>query len=208
MTINPDDSKQLQDSVLLAVRGGFDSRETIIETEIDNWRDDWQGDDYSFDVWKRHIAYTVDVLMKRHYTEQQTWLHETDCDKLDEAFAELDRCGIVARQNFSCCQSCGHTEIQDEILEAQDYRPIQGYVFFHQQDTEHATDNDRLYLAYGGAIEGEIHALEVAQEVVATLRKAGLTVEWNGLIHKRIAVKMTWQRRRLPEYVLKLDKSA
>jgi hypothetical protein len=38
-----------------------------------------------------------------HRLAQQTWPAVTDCDLLDRALGELERAGIVARQDFTCC---------------------------------------------------------------------------------------------------------
>ena len=170
----------------------------MIESAVDYLRDD-----YGSYLVRHEAAKITDELLHLHYEDQRTWTHETDCDKLDEAFAELDRKGIVARQNFTCCQTCGHTEIGYEIDDALEYRPVRGYVFFHKQDTEHVVETDRLYLAYGSVEGKEDDSIEIGHEVVAVLRRAGLSVEWNGMIQKRICIKnIHWQRRRLPEAIL------
>ena len=54
-------------------------------------------------------------LLAAHRAEQAGWESPTDCDRLDEAFATLNRLGIVARQDFSCCTPCGHKDIWQEI---------------------------------------------------------------------------------------------
>jgi hypothetical protein len=36
---------------------------------------------------------------------QEQWPAVTDCDLLDRAFEELERAGVVARQNFTCCRT-------------------------------------------------------------------------------------------------------
>jgi hypothetical protein len=41
--------------------------------------------------------------IEAHLAAQQQWPAVTDCDLLDRAFAELERAGIVARQDFTCC---------------------------------------------------------------------------------------------------------
>jgi len=38
-----------------------------------------------------------------HLAAQEQWPSVTDCDLLDRAFGELDRAGIVSRQDFTCC---------------------------------------------------------------------------------------------------------
>src|SRR5262245_61330412 len=54
-------------------------------------------------------------LLAAHRAEEATWKGPTDCDRLDAAFAALQRRGVVARQNFSCCSNCGHGEMWDEM---------------------------------------------------------------------------------------------
>jgi hypothetical protein len=203
-----DDFKMLYTHIALLVRVGFDNRDAIIENTVDLFHDDVLilGDDVTAcaDSLRPHVAKITDDLIAGQYAVQKFWNFETDCDKLDDAFAELDRNGIVARQNFTCCQTCGHAEIKDEILNAQEYRRIRGYVFFHQQDSEHAAESDTLHLAYGAVDRDEDESVVIGHEIVTTLRKHKLIVEWNGTIQKRIKIKeLHWQRRRLPEHLLK-----
>lgn len=188
--------QSVQDHIELQVKVGYDSREQIIasaEVMFEDAIEDRQE-------LRRLAARLTDSALAAHFSAQRTWSHETDCDKLDEAFAELDRNGIVARQNWTCCQTCGHTEIAYELGRTAVHRRVRGYVFFHQQDSEHVAHEDNLYLAYGSLNGGDDEAVAVAREVAATLRRYGLTIEWNGLIQKRICIRdIHWQRRRLPE---------
>jgi len=41
--------------------------------------------------------------VKAQLAGQMEWPTVTDCDLLDRAFGELERAGIVCRQNFTCC---------------------------------------------------------------------------------------------------------
>jgi Arc/MetJ-type ribon-helix-helix transcriptional regulator len=188
--------QSLADEIGLQVKAGYSSRAEIIEAAIDMYND--EAEDHH--QLRRLVAQLTDSALAVHYAEQRTWEHVTDCDKLDEAFAELDRNGIVARQNFACCQTCGHTEISYELGKTSVHRRVRGYAFFHQQDSETVASTDNLYLAYGAFNQGDDEALAVAWEVVRTLRQHGLSVEWNGKISKRIRIKdIHWQRRRLSE---------
>ncbi|WP_370172102.1 MULTISPECIES: DUF6891 domain-containing protein [Hyphomonas] len=130
-------------------------------------------------------------------SEQAEWSILTDFDRLELAFDMLEDKDIVARQNFTCCGSCGATEIGIEIEEFEAYgRPARGYVFFHQQDTESAIETGHLYLSYGASrntADGVI--LEVGQEIVDTLKSVGLKVHWDGKLEHRIGVSLAWQRR-------------
>ena len=130
-------------------------------------------------------------------SEQAEWSVLTDFDRLELAFDMLEDKDIVARQNFTCCGSCGATEIGIEIEEFEAYgRPARGYVVFHQQDTESAIETGHLYLSYGASrntADGVI--LEVGQEIVDTLKSVGLKVHWDGKLEHRIGVSLAWQRR-------------
>jgi len=169
------------------VAAGYDERDEIVEELIDSA----QGDE--LDVTEEQIAAIVDEAWREHLAEQATWPPMTDVDRLNRAFATLDASGIVARQNFSCCQNCGHGEIRDE---RPDDAPSHGYTFFHVQDTEAAVDGGGLYLAYG-SFEPDSDAAGVGRRVSEALRAEGLSVEWNGSTNTRILVKLEW-RRRLP----------
>jgi len=184
---------ELRDVIELDVKGGYDSREQIINNAIDFLMGEYDP------TWLEEQAIELtDNALKRHYDEQKLWLYETDCDKLDEAFSELDRHGIVARQHFTCCQTCGHAEISYEIKETEKHRPVHGYVFFHWQDTESAVRSDYLYLAYGSVSGKESESNDIANNVVAALNRAGLDAEWNGSVRSRICIKnIIWQRRRI-----------
>jgi hypothetical protein len=134
---------------------------------------------------------------------ERTWPVPTACDRLDRAFASLERAGIVARQHFSCCGTCGAAEISDEIEAARARRPVRGYTFFHVQDTESAVAGDGLHLAYGAASADGITeeqwnraAIAVGHEVVAALRAEGLDASWSGDLDERIHVPLEWRRRR------------
>jgi hypothetical protein len=135
--------------------------------------------------------------LAKHAAAQATWPAETDCDRLDKAFAELEQNGVVARQNFSDCGTCGVAEIGDVIDAARKSgRNVRGYVFYHMQDTESAVNGSGLYLNYGSVGPDEKADLKIAAEIVEALKQCGLKATWNGTIKQRIGVKLDWKRRR------------
>ncbi|GAA2128431.1 DUF6891 domain-containing protein [Glycomyces algeriensis] len=128
-------------------------------------------------------------MWRERVAEQAGW-GVTDCDRLTEAFAELDRGGIVAREHFACCQRCGTTEIWDEA--DPEHR---GYVFFHMQDTESAHDGV-LYLAYGSRSDLVEETLAVGHDVVKTLQAHGFQTAWDGSERTRIRITdLEWRKR-------------
>jgi hypothetical protein len=127
-----------------------------------------------------------------HLETQAGWPARTDSDRLTDAFRALDLAGIVAREDFACCQSCGSSEIGDE---AGSGTPSWGYVFYHGQDAERAAQGGTLWLAYG-SFGKQIGGAQVGEEVVAALRGEGLEVDWTGDAAQRIQVRLRWAKRR------------
>ncbi|HEU4968451.1 DUF6891 domain-containing protein [Sphingomonas sp.] len=135
--------------------------------------------------------------LAEHSMAQRNWPDRTDCDRLDDAFAALEADGIISRQNFTCCGTCGSAEIWDEMKAIEEAGgAVRGYAFYHMQDTESAAEGHGLYLNYGACEEGEHAALAIARDIVAHLEDHGLDCHWNGEWGKRIAVALDWKRRR------------
>ncbi|MEV5748014.1 hypothetical protein AB0L00_09365 [Actinoallomurus sp. NPDC052308] len=126
-------------------------------------------------------------------SDQETWPDVLDADRLIRAFRELETAGIIARENFTCCQSCGTAEIGGEAPEGAEPR---GYVFCHHQDVQAAVGGHGVYLSYGAFGGDEAATTRIGEEIVAVLRRHGLTPDWNGDSGRRIAVPLTWRRRR------------
>ncbi|GGZ10288.1 DUF6891 domain-containing protein [Streptomyces poonensis] len=132
----------------------------------------------------------VDRLWLERLAEQETWEGTTDPERLTRAFATLEASGITARENFTCCRSCGTSEIGAEREDAR------GFVFFHSQCTEGAAAGHGLWLLYGGFDGSAGTTAAVGREVVAALTEAGLSAQWDGDPGDAITVTpLTWHRR-------------
>jgi hypothetical protein len=155
----------------------------MMEDAVDEY--DWNAlYDIVHESWEAQVA------------EQRKWPEVTDNDLLERAFAQLRRTGIVAEENFTCCQPCGMAEIDDQIPEGS---VMDGYAFFHRQDTESALTYGEFFLSYG-AFDPEPEpqkTVEIGQRVVAALEAEGLRTEWDGSPANRITVFIEW-RKRLP----------
>lgn len=175
-----------------AVKEGFLSEEDIVETATE-----FALEETGLDDQEAAIARITAQLISVHRRVQARWKTPTDCDKLDTAFARLERRGVVSRQNFTCCSTCGHHEIWDEIREAKGRGKVSGYVFYHMQDTEGACEGGSLYLKYGAVAEGEAAVAEIGRAVVEELEVVGLKAEWNGRPDTAVqVVGLKWKRRR------------
>jgi hypothetical protein len=182
----------LREFIAHRVREGFEPAHEIIEN----------AQDWAYDKYERHdllveIKRLTAELLAVHRAEQVGWGPTTDCDRLDQAFAALNSQGIVARQDFSCCNNCGFTEIWDEVEEAENQQAVEGYVFYHLQGTEQAIKTGQLWMAYG-CVEDDPEALQrVVNKIVGELRRVGLNASWGGTPGHPIVVEgIAWRRRR------------
>ncbi|MFC4021500.1 DUF6891 domain-containing protein [Micromonospora sp. GCM10011542] len=130
--------------------------------------------------------------LTRHLAEQAHWPEVTDSDRLTAAFRALTAAGVVAREDFTCCQNCGVHEIGADVPRTIEPR---GYAFYHRQDAERVAAGSPVFVNYG-AFDGAT-AAEIGAEVANALRAEGLTVHWNGDTASRIQVPMAWRRRRV-----------
>ena len=124
---------------------------------------------------------------------------------LNQAFAVLEKNGIIAWQNFSCCGTCASAEIWDVTDESREWL---GHVFYHEQDAKTLTEAGGTYVAFGSFLayprdERDWEALsEVRKEesnekhrelsvalmkdcIAPVLVRYGLRVDWNGRFDTR-----------------------
>jgi hypothetical protein len=174
------------------VAEGFDSEEDIVEDALEYFAEQFE-DAHGLSAMARRLAAE---LMAEHLKEERNWTADTDCDRLDKAFDDLELQGILARQNFTCCQTCGHSEIWEEIEQTRLESEVKGYVFYHMQDTDRVLEEGRLYLAYGAVDNNDESTEQVAAQIVDTMRRHGFRVDWNGSLDKRVCVEnLNWRRR-------------
>jgi hypothetical protein len=133
----------------------------------------------------------ADRMWLERVAEQAAWQGETDPERLTHAFTALQKAGITARENFTCCRNCGQSEIGGEG--GPDAR---GFVYFHTQCTDSAAAGQGLMLLYGGFDGSSETAAVIGDEVVAALEAAGLSAEWDRDPGRAITVTpLDWRRR-------------
>jgi len=194
-TPSPEQFDELRDCIEREVAAGFLAADEIVETAIEMVED---AEALDAAMLHAQAGRLTQQALHDHARAQAQWPATTDCDRLDTAFEALQARGILARQNYSCCGSCGVAEIHAEIAAAEQEpaRAIAGYVFYHAQDTEAAVEGYGVCLNYGAVADGEAAALAIAREVVAVLHAHGLATQWDGTWSQRISVPLEWQRRR------------
>lgn len=175
---------EFQNEVKRLLRSGFYSLEEAQEAAGEIV--DFSGPDIQASILSQK-AYN-EVLL-----EQNQRIGVSDCDRLVQAFEVLRANGVVCCENFSCCGNCGSHEIWDVVEMAQSMgKKIQGYVFYHQQDTENAVEGHGLHFNYD-SVDGPSET--IAALLVAELQNSGLKPTWNGSTSTRVFVPLEWNRR-------------
>ncbi|MFE5941749.1 DUF6891 domain-containing protein [Streptomyces sp. NPDC056480] len=133
----------------------------------------------------------VDRMWLERVEEQSSWRGETDPERLTRAFEALRESGITARENFTCCRTCGQSEIG-----AEGGPDARGFVYFHTQCTDSAAAGQGLMLLYGGFDGSPETTTAIGREVVAALEATGLPTEWDGTPDRAITLTpLDWRRR-------------
>jgi len=183
---------KMRDYIRREVAGGFSSTDDICRIAVEIY-----SDKHDPSVLLPHARTLVQEMIDAQLSEQANWEKPTDCDRLDQAFRDLESQGIISRQNYSCCGTCGSGEIWDEMIALQsEGKNVRGYTFYHEQDTQHAVDGEGLYLNYGSIEENVPAQIDIGHEIVRILNQHDLATDWNGDLQYRIFVKLNWQRRR------------
>ncbi|MCB8905032.1 MULTISPECIES: DUF6891 domain-containing protein [unclassified Streptomyces] len=133
----------------------------------------------------------VDRMWLERVEEQSSWQGETDPERLTRAFESLREAGITAREHFTCCRTCGESEIG-----AEGEPDARGFVYFHTQCTDSAAAGHGLTLLYGGFDGSRETTTAIGHEVVAALEATGLPTEWDGTPDRAITLTpLNWRRR-------------
>ena len=182
---------EIADEIRSEVRAGFEPRERIIEI-------------FREEKYRRgelnvgEITKAVDDEFAKLREEQKSWPAETDCDRLDKAFNELNSAGIIALQNAGFDQSDGYGDFRDAYNQSHDKSAVAGYCFYHGQDLERAQQGEGLLLAFGPVDAKNEPTLgpKIGQRIVKILEAHGFKTEWNGKFNSRIKItRFEWKKR-------------
>lgn len=184
--------EEMRKHIETAVACTYDPPDEIMRVAVEIAEDTYK-DGVDFAPYAERILKEV---VRKRLAEQSTWPEVTDCDRLDCAFAALEANGIICRPNFSCCGTCAAAEIGEEIAKEEAAgRVVRGCAHFHMQDTEHAVQGAGIYLSYGAVEPGVENSEAIGREIAAAMQGQGLTVNWDGVLAKRIGVPLDWKRR-------------
>jgi len=99
--------------------------------------------------------------------------------KIDSLQDSLETIGVVFRENWACCSSCGHHEMSIELKE-EELEDDTSYMFYHQQEGNRLRDGaTTLHLQHSILTDDLNLILEVLKEYGS---------DWNGEEDKTIEI--------------------
>jgi hypothetical protein len=182
---------EIRDEVATLVRAGFYNKNRIMEILCEEIYT--QGELNPTDV-----SAAIDEELARLQAEKKTWPAVTDCDRLDAAFAAMNRRGVIALQNAGYTQTDGYEDFRAALEKHPRRSSVIGYCFYQGQDLERAIHGEGLFLAFGPVDprDEEVKGSGIGKVVREELERAGLKVEWDGTFATRLRVpRLVWQRR-------------
>ncbi|MER5202650.1 hypothetical protein [Streptomyces sp. NPDC002825] len=186
LDLDEDELEELEERVREVLVGGYASRAELAELA-----EEYLATEDRRPVSREQAQALADRLWLERVAEQATWQDETDPERLTRAFTALQEAGITSRENFTCCRSCGQSEIG-----AEGGPDARGFVYFHTQCTDSAAAGHGLTLLYGGFDGSSETTAAIGHEVVAALAAAGLPTEWDRDPGRAITVTpLDWRRR-------------
>jgi hypothetical protein len=125
-----------------------------------------------------------------HYITETVNGKERKTHKLTWLFNKLSNWGILVKEDFCCCGSCGLREIREltEKKEEEEGVEVRGYCFYHGQDLDHAAESGELWLGHAENHDGD-EETEVANTILMYARKVGIQAEWSGSMKDRVCLK-------------------
>jgi hypothetical protein len=144
------------------------------------------------------------LLDELHELEAE-WPIPTDNDRLDRAFAALERDSILARQNwYGSNRSVAEEEMRHQLQAARlSHRQVRGFAFFTGGDTRRAIAGEGLRISFGTALPRnaaraklERAGWEIAQDVHRALWDQHLQPDWSRVVGEPITLPFKWRRRR------------
>ncbi|RBP47708.1 hypothetical protein DES53_101507 [Roseimicrobium gellanilyticum] len=176
------------------VWAGFHSSEDIERTLLE---DVFQPGDLDAD-WVRA---GIDREFAKKLEQQIDWPEKTDCDRLDEVFAELEGQQLIALQNAGYTQSDGMEDMSEIWHErGAEKSGVVGYCFYHGQDLERVVKGEPLYLTYGDIAGDDARGVVIGELICRVLERHGFTTNWDRNIKTRMHIAGIDWKRRTPDY--------
>lgn len=184
-------SAETKEEIALLVRTAFYGKDRMLEILCEEMHEPGELD-------PNEVSIAIEAELAKLSAEQKSWPKVTDCDRLEAAFAALEKRGVIALHNAGYTQSDGHDDFREAYSRNPNKSSIVGYCFYHGQDVERAIHGGGLYFAFGpvDSSQEKIGGPVVGKIVREELERSGLQVDWDGTFATRLNVpKFNWQRR-------------
>ncbi len=181
----------LEERLKVFVWSGFYQRDQI----LGYLSEDAEGE--GEEISARDLARIVDNELAIKREAEKAWPDRTDCDKLDDAFAQLRATGLIALQNAGFTQSEGFQDCCQEYERLGGEKSgVKGFCFYTFQDLERGVCGYGMDFGFGATDGQEKPSIEVGNSIVAALTEQGFEVKWDGTIDRRPrVVSVDWKRR-------------
>jgi hypothetical protein len=190
--ISPEDRTDISTVITRLVWGGFDTKADIQDAAIYQTQPPVQSD---ADL--KWIDQQIVQEWSKKRAAEATWPARTDWDRLDDAFKALRTQGILALHNAGNTQSDARDDASEEWQRLGGPKSgLKGFIFYHGQDVERVIADGELYIGFSTFPESPIPALELVQQTVLELKKAGFTVTSPSNVDTRILTTgIDWKKR-------------
>lgn len=174
------------------VWGGFDTRDDILDAAIYQTQPPVQS---KADL--KWLDLPIDLELAKKRAAEATWPARTDWNRLDDVFHALRSAGILALHNAGNTQSDARDDASEEWHRLGGSKSgLKGFVFYHGQDVERVIADGELYIGFSTFPESPVPALELVQQTVFALKKAGFTVTAPPDVDTRILITgIDWKKR-------------
>lgn len=185
-----EDKAAVLEAVSFHVRSGFHDADEIAEIVDETVLEPGEVDQ----DWLRTVIAEAFAKKRR---EEARWPKETECDRLDQLFDELNDDGIIALQNAGYEQSDGISDVTEAYHEAGgEESDVKGYCFYHGQDLEGVLKSGDLWLTFGDIGGEDDKGIQIGHRIKKAAESKGFKVEWDGSIKTRLLIKgIDWKRR-------------
>jgi hypothetical protein len=183
---------RMLDEAESSVSRGQDDEESIVELLVQLAEE--EVDDVDEPTLTNLARAAVHSAIKDQIARQVSWPKVTDCDRLDSAFSDLNKRGVLTIAGDICCSNCAHDQLDGDV---QNDLNAHGYAFYNAHDVAGVVPDASwfMFIGFGCPDGGPAEITSVAREVARALEKHGLKAIWDGDPMEKVWVRLTWQRR-------------
>lgn len=172
--LSPAALARAREEIVFRVDAGYDAPSAIVDKALA------AAGEGSGAAARAIVEHEVEGRLAEHQKAQATWTGPTVAERIERAFAKLERDGVVSAPFFGTSQDDADPPLRERAEAAKKAgRPVRGMVYFTQTDLKNARDGHRLlvYSSPIGTTSDAAHRSVIAL-VISRLQGEGLKVDW------------------------------